>query len=75
MAFRFSRQLVLPLFLQSQISVRELARRSGVNPRTAERAVNGLSVSSSVVDKVARALGIDGDNVLKFLVAPTVAQI
>lgn len=71
MAFRFTRETILPLFLQSRLSVAEFARRAGVNPRTAERAVNGLPVSSSVVDKIARALNVDAMN---FLVAPGTQQ-
>ena len=67
MAFRFSRQTILPLFLQSRLSVTELARRAGVAPRTVDRAVNGEKVSSKVVDKIATALNIDA---LKFLVVP-----
>lgn len=71
MAFRFTRETILPLFLQSRLSVAEFARRAGVNPKTAERAVNGLPVSSSVIDKVACALGVDA---MKFLVMPGTQQ-
>ena len=68
MAFRFSRELVLPLFLQTRLSVAEFARRAGCNPKTAERAVCGEKVSSSVIDKIAHALGVDA---MKLLTMPT----
>lgn len=71
MAFQFTREQILPLFLQSRLSVAEFARRAGVNPKTAERAVNGLPVSSSVVDKIARALNVDA---MKMLIAPVGVQ-
>lgn len=71
MAFQFTREQILPLFLQSRLSVAEFARRAGVNPKTAERAVNGLPVSSSVVDKIAHVLNVDA---MKMLIAPTGLQ-
>lgn len=71
MAFRFTRETILPLFLQSRLSVAEFARRAGVNPKTAERAVNGEKISSGVVDKIATALNVDA---MKFLVAPGTQQ-
>ena len=67
MAFKFSRQEILPLFLQTRLSVVELSRRAGVAPRTVDRAVNGEKISAGVVDKIAQALGIDA---MKFLIAP-----
>lgn len=72
MAFQFTREQILPLFLQSRLSVAEFARRAGVNPKTAERAVNGLPVSSSVVDKIAHALNVDA---MKMLIAPVGVQV
>ena len=71
MAFRFTRETFLPLFLERNMTIAELARRAGCNAKTAERAVNGLPVTSAVVDKIARALNVDA---LKFLVPPT-AQV
>lgn len=71
MAFQFSREQILPLFLQRRMNITELARQAGINPRTAERAVRGLPVSASVIDKVANALDFDAT---KFLAEPT-AQV
>ena len=69
MAFRFTREQILPLFLEQRITTAELARRAGVNPKTAERAVNGYPVSADIVDKISAALKL-GDT-LKFLTTPT----
>lgn len=62
--YRFKREEVLPLFLQKRITVKRLARESGVNERTIERAVNGLPVQAVVVDKIATALGVNPLDVL-----------
>ena len=71
MAFQFYREQILPLFLQRRMNITELARQAEINPRTAERAVFGLPISASVVDKVANVLNFDAT---KFLIPPT-AQI
>ena len=65
--FRFKRELILPLFLAKRMTMVSLARKARVNFATAVRAVNGLPISSHVVDKIAQALGIDA---LKFLDTP-----
>ena len=57
--FRFSREKILPLFLQAQLSIRQLAVVAGISWTTAFKAVNGLRVSSKVVDKICKALRID----------------
>ena len=56
--YQFKREEVLPLFLQKRITVKQLARESGVTEKTVERAVNGLPVQAVVVDKIATALGV-----------------
>lgn len=56
--YQFKRVKILPLFLQKQISIRQLAKDAGVSEKTAERAVNGLPISAAMVNRVARALGI-----------------
>lgn len=63
--FKFQRNLILPLFLQRQMTIEKLARTAGVNPKTAFRAVNGLPITSNVVDKIARALDFDAINFLE----------
>lgn len=62
--FQFSRELILPLFLQRQISISELAARAGVSNKAAERAVKGEKISASIVGKIAAALGVDAMNFL-----------
>ena len=57
--FRFSRQLILPLFLQRRMTISDLAATAGVAYQTAARAVQGLPISAKIVDKVAAALEID----------------
>ena len=46
--FRFTREKILPVFLQRQITVADLARQAKVNHQTAERAVQGYPVSPRV---------------------------
>ena len=62
--FRFTRQKILPLFLQKRMTVAELARRAGISNQTAQRAVEGKKVGAVIVSKVADALGI---NALDFI--------
>ncbi len=62
--FRFTRQKILPLFLQRRMTIAELAHRAGIANKTAQRAVDGEKVSAVVVGKVADALGI---NALDFI--------
>ena len=57
--FKFSRTKILPLFLAKQMTTNELARKAGINYKSAYRAVNGLSITAPVVEKTARALQID----------------
>lgn len=57
--YQFKREEVLPLFLQKRITVKQLARESGVTEKTVERAVNGLPVQAVVVDRIATALGVN----------------
>ena len=57
--YQFKRSIVLPLFLQKRITVKQLARESGVTEKTAGRAVNGLPVQAVVVDRIATALGVN----------------
>ena len=65
--YQFSRQKILPLFLQRQISTKQLAHEAGISHRTATRAVNGLPITARVVDKIARALDFDA---MTFLDSP-----
>lgn len=65
--FRFTREKILPLFLQKRISIAELAKSADVHQKTAANAIHGLPVSSKVVDKIATALGV---NALLFLEKP-----
>lgn len=62
--YQFKREEVLPLFLQKRITVKQLARESGVTERTVERAINGLPVQAVVVDRIATALGVNPLDVL-----------
>lgn len=57
--YQFDKAKILPLFLQRQETVAQLARRAGCNPATASRAVNGKKISSANVDKIAAALNFD----------------
>lgn len=57
--FQFSRELILPLFLQMRIPITTLAKRAGVSYSAVEKAVNGRRISAQVVDRIATALGID----------------
>ncbi len=66
--FRFSREKILPLFLQRQMTVEKLAQGAGIHSRTAARAVNGLPITSRVIDKICSVLKIEP---IKFLVPPT----
>ncbi len=70
--FKFSREKILPVFLQKQMPISQLAKKAGVHQKTATNAVQGLPVSSKVVDKIAMALGIDS---IKFLEKPQPAAI
>lgn len=65
--FKFTRARILPLFLQKRMTVSELSKKAEVNRRTTERAVQGLPVSSKVVDKIAGALEI---NAIDYLESP-----
>ena len=62
--FKFTRQKILPLFLQKRMTIAELARRAGISNQTAQRAVDGKKVGAVIVSKVADALGI---NALDFI--------
>lgn len=64
--YQFTRAKVLPLFLQKRIAVSQLAKEAGVSSKAASRAINGLPVHASVVDRIAVALGIE--NPLEVLV-------
>ena len=68
--FRFTREKILPLFLQRRMTIAELARLSGISHKSAYRAVNGLTITAPVVEKTARTLDFDA---LTFLENP--AQI
>lgn len=57
--FRFTRERILPLFLQRRMTTAELARVAGVSHKAATRAVNGLPVQADIVGKVADALNVD----------------
>lgn len=57
--YRFKRELILPVFLATQWTTYELARRAGVGFRAAFNAVNGKRVGADIIAKVAAALGID----------------
>lgn len=70
--FRFTRELILPLFLERRITVAELAKRAGTSHAAAWRAVNGESVGAIVAGKIAEALGIDAT---KFLARPSTPVI
>lgn len=57
--FRFTRQKILPLFLQRYMTIAELARKAGVTHGSASRAVQGEAVAAPIVTKIAKALGIE----------------
>ena len=57
--FQFKREKILPLFLQRQMTIAELARVAGLSHKAAYRAVNGLNITAPVVEKTARALDFD----------------
>lgn len=63
--FQFKREKILPLFLQRQMTVAELARKAELSHKAAYRAVNGFSVSAPVVGKTARALNFDAVDFLE----------
>lgn len=67
---RFTREKILPLFLQSGFTVSDLAKKAQISHKTASRAVEGLGITAPVVAKIARALNFDA---MKFLENP--AQI
>ena len=67
MMLRFKREKILPLFLARQMTLRKLATVAGLSHKATERAVNGLTVTAPVVDKIARALNFDA---LTFLDKP-----
>ena len=68
--YRFDSAKILPLFLQRQETIAELARRAGCNPATASRAVNGYKISAVNVAKIGDALDF---NAVDFLVPPAQA--
>lgn len=57
--FRFSRERILPLFLQTGMTVTELAHKAGVAYQSAQRAVDGEKVGANIIGKIASALNID----------------
>lgn len=65
--YQFTRERILPLFLQRRMTTAELARKAGVSHGTATRAVNGLPVQAAVVGKIADALNVDA---LQYLAKP-----
>ncbi|MBQ7705028.1 MAG: helix-turn-helix transcriptional regulator [Selenomonadaceae bacterium] len=65
--FRFIREKILPLFLEREITIYELAQLSGVSHRTCQRAVNGEKVTAPIVTRICRALGISSSEQVKFI--------
>ena len=57
--FRFNRALILPLFLQTGMTLSELAHKAGVAYQSAQRAVDGEKVGANIIGKIAAALNID----------------
>ena len=62
--YQFKRKEVLPIFLKRRITLKQLAKESGVTEKTVEKAVNGLPITAAVVDRIAVALGVDPLDVL-----------
>ena len=69
--FKFSRKLILPLFLERRMTVAALARNAGVAHQSAQRALDGKLVSATIVGKICAALEIDA---VKFLEPPSKAH-
>lgn len=62
--YQFKRAQVLPIFLQRQISLSKLSRIAGVSEKTIKRAVDGLPVQASVVNRICLALSVNPLDVL-----------
>ena len=56
---RFDRQRILPVLIKRQMTATSLAQLANISRQTAMRAMEGLTVSTVVIGKVADALGID----------------
>lgn len=56
--YQFTREKILPLFLQRRITLRQLAKEAGVSEKTVDKAVNGLPITAVVVSRIADALGV-----------------
>ena len=59
---RFDRQRILPVLIKRQMtatSLAQLAQLANISRQTAQRAMEGLTVSTAVIGKIADALGID----------------
>ena len=56
---RFDRQRILPVLIKRQMTATSLAQLANISRQTAQRAMEGLTVSTAVIGKVADALGID----------------
>ncbi|MBR0059847.1 MAG: hypothetical protein IJP68_00045 [Selenomonadaceae bacterium] len=57
--FRFKRGKILPRFLKSGITVSKLAHKAGTCHAAAFRAVNGLPIQATVVERISTALDFD----------------
>lgn len=67
---QFERKKILPLFLQRQETITSLARRAGVNHRTAQKAINGERVGEVYAARVARALNVADEDISNFIYDP-----
>ena len=56
---RFDRQRILPVLIKRQMTATSLAQLANISRQTAQRAMEGLTVSTAVIGKIADALGID----------------
>lgn len=56
--YQFTREKILPLFLQRRITLRQLAKEAGFSEKTVDKAVNGLPITAVVVSRIADALGV-----------------
>ena len=65
--FRFSRELILPLFLARQMTVYELSKLAKVSYKATQKAVSGGKVTATVISRIGKALGIDFDEQPKFI--------
>ena len=72
--FKFRRELILPVFLKRRITLTTLAKEAGVPVKSAARAVNGLTVSSKSVDRIATALRVQ-DKIVDYLVMPADGEV